>query len=605
MNDFAERHFRSLIFAIWLAVSLLLYQIGREFIADWKMGDPDDQLRLVQVRDWLAGQSWWDITQYRMNQPDGGPMHWSRLVDVPIALAILALRPFLGMSGAEHAAAVIVPLLTFGVVMAIYATVARRLFGPVAALVATMSLFMIWPVRAQLVPLRIDHHGWQIVMFLIAMLGLFDAKRTLRSAVAVGAALALWIEISVEGLPFAVLFLGLLALEWLLGKRSDTTDSEMRFPAALAALAVGSAICFSITENWLTTGNFCDSLSPFHIAAFGSMAAIVGAGALWLQAKPVDRTLIAKLVIGAAAVVGGAASWWLIAPQCVGDAFGALDPLVRKYWYVRVYEGLPLWSAPRDYAAAPIIGMLAGLLLLMAWVYRSKQASTRNALLLTLLYLGCLVAGVFVIRTTIYALLISGMLVGWGTVALFNHAENGSGLAVRMGMRTAALLLAMTHLFGQNISVALRDGRYAADTSEKAEDLRLEKSVRQCQRFEASQALDQLPPSRLMVALDSSPSILQFTRHAVVATGHHRNDQAMADVIRTFTSDVAVAESIFRNRKIEYLVTCPGSYELRFYANEAPAGFAAALDRGEVPRWLVPQADIGPFHIWRVDWTRN
>ena len=47
--------------------------------------DPDDALRLVEVRDWMAGQSWFDVSQHRINPPFGGEMHWWRLLDVPIA----------------------------------------------------------------------------------------------------------------------------------------------------------------------------------------------------------------------------------------------------------------------------------------------------------------------------------------------------------------------------------------------------------------------------------------------------------------------------------------------------------------------------------------
>ena len=38
-----------------------------------------------QVRDWMAGQSWFDVVQHRLNPPLGVDMHWSRLVDAPIA----------------------------------------------------------------------------------------------------------------------------------------------------------------------------------------------------------------------------------------------------------------------------------------------------------------------------------------------------------------------------------------------------------------------------------------------------------------------------------------------------------------------------------------
>ena len=64
----------------------------------------DDIMRLVEVRDWLGGQGWGDLMQYRMG-PDGGTlMHWSRLVDAPIAGIIWLAGLFLPASGAEAAA---------------------------------------------------------------------------------------------------------------------------------------------------------------------------------------------------------------------------------------------------------------------------------------------------------------------------------------------------------------------------------------------------------------------------------------------------------------------------------------------------------------------
>jgi len=39
----------------------------------------DDAMRLVQVRDWIGGQGWFDLFQYRLDPP-GTSMHlrWSR-----------------------------------------------------------------------------------------------------------------------------------------------------------------------------------------------------------------------------------------------------------------------------------------------------------------------------------------------------------------------------------------------------------------------------------------------------------------------------------------------------------------------------------------------
>jgi hypothetical protein len=84
---------KRLIPAFALVVFLLLLTSARS-IVEHRFPDPDDALRLQQVRDWLGGQGWFDLTQHRLDPLHGGvPMHWSRLVDLPLAGVMLALRP--------------------------------------------------------------------------------------------------------------------------------------------------------------------------------------------------------------------------------------------------------------------------------------------------------------------------------------------------------------------------------------------------------------------------------------------------------------------------------------------------------------------------------
>src|ERR1700687_3187469 len=44
----------------------------------------DDAMRLVEVRDLIAGQGWFDLTQHRLDPP-GVSIHWSRGIDAPLA----------------------------------------------------------------------------------------------------------------------------------------------------------------------------------------------------------------------------------------------------------------------------------------------------------------------------------------------------------------------------------------------------------------------------------------------------------------------------------------------------------------------------------------
>ena len=60
------------------AATELLYALGN-----------DSAMRLVSVRDLLAGQGWFDLTQSRLGLEGGFEMHWSRLIDTPIAGLVL------------------------------------------------------------------------------------------------------------------------------------------------------------------------------------------------------------------------------------------------------------------------------------------------------------------------------------------------------------------------------------------------------------------------------------------------------------------------------------------------------------------------------------
>ena len=66
------------------------------------LSDTDDNMRMMQVRALLHGQGWFDLRQYRLDPPFGANIHWSRLVDLPIAGLILLLRPLIGGANAEQ-----------------------------------------------------------------------------------------------------------------------------------------------------------------------------------------------------------------------------------------------------------------------------------------------------------------------------------------------------------------------------------------------------------------------------------------------------------------------------------------------------------------------
>src|SRR6185437_15343111 len=86
----------------------------------------DDAMRLVEVRDLIAGQGWFDLMQYRLDLP-GMLMHWSRIVDAPLAGLILLLRPIMGAARAEAVTLILWPTLLFGAALLLVAAMAGRM----------------------------------------------------------------------------------------------------------------------------------------------------------------------------------------------------------------------------------------------------------------------------------------------------------------------------------------------------------------------------------------------------------------------------------------------------------------------------------------------
>src|SRR6185436_19823612 len=115
--DRLARHWRPLVLLFWVAVAGYMLFDRWAAIRGFSLVDTDDNMRMMQVRALLEGQGWYDLRQYRLNPPTGADIHWSRLVDLPIAGLKLLLTPFMGGATAEKAAAALAPLLPMLVAM--------------------------------------------------------------------------------------------------------------------------------------------------------------------------------------------------------------------------------------------------------------------------------------------------------------------------------------------------------------------------------------------------------------------------------------------------------------------------------------------------------
>ena len=565
---------------IWLVVAVIFVATKWRAILGLQLPDADDSLRLVQLRDLIAGQTWFDLTQYRVDPPHGMPMHWSRLVDAPLLLVYWVLSPLFGATMAERITVVVVPLLTLFSALLLTGRLAWRLLGDQAIAYACLVMALATAVTGQMQPLRIDHHGWQIVCLLAALNGLVARNERTGGRVA-GIALALGMTISLELLPIAALLGGVLGLRWLIDPKAKSLCLHY-----LRALAATALLAFAATRGLGDFAAYCDTLSPPYLAALVVMA---GGLSVLGVAPTLPRPALA---LAMAACAGSVLAVLLsIAPQCSSGPFVMLDPLVQQFWYSNIREGMPVWQQDLPAMLRLIVPPLFGLYAAATLWQRSAGWLRRFWFEYLLIAAGALLLAMVVSRAAGFAAAVAAVPLG-GLLREWHRKAQG----IRRPARRLAVLAATALVVMPDLPLLLAR---AVDPA-RAAPVHTAQFV--CDIPAAAPALNRLAPATLFAPIDNGPMLLLTTPHKVVATAHHRAPRALHDVIAAFTADPAKAEALIRAHGARYVAICPGLAEAQIYRDATPNGLMAKLSAGQALAWLkpVPLPEASGLKLWEV-----
>lgn len=591
-DERADRIDWRLLLAFWLVsvIGLTLRSIygGMPLIAD-----TDDAMRLVEVHDFLAGQGWYDLTQYRLDTPYGGSMHWSRLVDLPIALLITVLRPLFGVA-AETAAAYAYPFALLLGLLWLSARLSMRFAGPEGMLPGLALPAFSLITLTDFSPGRFDHHSVQVLLLLVLALCTIEAlerpRRAIGAGIAAGAAIAIGIE-SLPGVVSAILAFGLL---WVLDGRHATALRYFGLGFGGATLLfLGLALP---PAQWFSPA--CDAISIVYAApAVGTGLAFVV-----LSFTPL-RTPLRRLAAGVMA--GGALVALLVAlfPQCLRGPYAALDPWLVDNWLDRIREAQPLIVALGDNPVFVVAVTVPALLALgvAIWQLFAAPAATRQK---WITYAAFLVVALLVACIQLRAIRFANCLaVPAGAVLIV--AVRAAYLR-RAGIGSTAGLVGSWLGFA-GVALALLTGLVLAVTSAGTvgTGFAAQPADASCRRPEAFAALALLPPVRIMTPIDLGAHMLLFTPHSVVSAPYHRNQDGVRDTFRFFNEPIEAARVILLSRGIELVVVCPGMPELDNIPDAAPDSFARLLREDRLPDWLDETSPPGStLRVFRVEGTQ-
>jgi hypothetical protein len=576
-------------FALLFGLACLL--VGVQIMAQhWgataeTLPDTDDALRLVQVRSFLAGQSWFDLHQARFDPPAGYDSHWSRLIDTGLAGLFIAFRTFVDPALAERLMSAVWPVLWLAPTIGAAAAIAWRLAGREAACAALLLAVFGLPGMGQFRPGRIDHHNVQIALAVLSVAAAAWSDRKAWAAWAAGAVTGLALAIGLEGLPLLALGGAAIALRFVLD--ADAAASARAYGLSLAASTAAAFLVSVGPDHWMV--GVCDELAINSTAAVVTAALGLALVSYFDTAAPPWRRAADLMGVAVAAVAIGLR----LEPACIGGPFAMTDPVVLTLWLYRISEMQSLWSmlhwmplSAVAQAAFPALGLIATLAIARELRRDFGFLTAASAFLLALAIM------IAVNKYYAYALWLGAPLVAAAALSLLDRLRLKS-LVTRFVVTMLVTPLSVT--MGA-MSIATAAGT--------AEGYDINSPDRQaCVRKQNYVALATLPAGLLIPdQLEWGSYLLAWTPHSVLAGAYHRMAASILTSHRVFALPPEEAHRVLARTSADYLVMCGTLGPLGLGEAEKAQSLWGHLRRGDVPDWLAPVADLDgkPFAVYRV-----
>jgi hypothetical protein len=549
--------------------------------------DNDSLLRLIEVRDLMAGQGWFDLHQYRMGPPGGFVMHWSRLVDAPIAAIILLGSAVTGSTSAGETFALFAwPTLLMAAALTFMVRIARIVGGSWALLPALSIGGAALHFGGTFVPGDIDHHNIQLVLTLAAMTALITG-RGYASGIVAGTACALMLAVGMETLPYvAVAGLTAAGAYWL-GGRSEAAKAA---GFGLGFAAAGN-IAFIVTVPagaWLAAQCDAYSIPQFSIALISGIGLAVASIAVphGRSFEKLGALLVLALLIGGLVVTAF--------PQCLAGPYAGLDPRLQQFWLGEVSEAQPFWGVFSSdwvkgvrYYVTPVLG-------LVVLGVRLRRRSTAEQWILAAFLAATYAVSLWEVRGTSFSLPIAAL-------ALAAWVGDWRQRAAMTADRSAMLHLALAWLISLDIAWGAV-ANAASVVMDKTEPAPASASRGICNRSADYAALAAQSPATVLAISNIGASVLLYTPHRVFAGPYHRNTSGNLLALDAFMGTPEQTRALIHDNRIGIVAICRGNSETSLLASLAPTGFLAAFVHGNPPDWLerLPQAKDEPLEIYRV-----
>ena len=433
--------------------------------------------------------------------------------------------------------------------MTALAVTLRRLIGVLSWPLGMALLLCAHATMLMYMPMRIDHHGWQLAMLAVTVAGLCDPHAR-RGGALVGLASAVSLAIGLEMLPYSAMAGAILTLRWVW----DRAEAER---LAVYALTLGGErggvrrLCLQ-----------CQLRDALRRADPGLVIGDGGGGRVAVPARP-DQSGVARCAAGSGGGRGRGDRGRFRQPvPAMPDTPRTGQPRVATQLAEQCPRGQADLQAPASRRAAhgdhagdrDDRGDRRGL---AATDDRLDRGGAVHHLRLpdAVVAGACRPAGQMLAVPGIAALL--WMVLPWL-----------AGLRSPL-LRVSAIALAVlvpTGIAAGWVVNAL------PGTQPTAYANRVNRATGQCVRTSVLTRVNAYPKATVFTFVDLGPRLIVTTHHDAIAGPYHRNGDAILDVQHAFQGNEAQARAIMKRHGATLLLICPDMAESTNYRARAPAG---------------------------------
>jgi hypothetical protein len=544
--------------------------------------DTDDAMRLAQLRDWLGGQGWYDLHQWRV--APGYVSHWSRLIDAGLGGTLWFFGLFFEDALAERLMRTTWPMLWLLPTMAGTAAIAWRLAGREAALVALLLALVGLPAFHQFRPGRIDHHNVQIALSVLVVAATVWSDRVRWAGYAAGALSGLALAIGLECLPYLMICAAALAARYIFDRNGARAAAS--YGLALAVSSVAGFLLLVGPGRW--GQGECDAIAINWV-----VLVVTGGLGLWIGGISANDRMLVRLGSAGVSAVAAVGLFAWIEPRCLNGPYAMMDPAVWQIWLAHVREMQPLVpllaSKPLTaiaIATFPVAALAASLVLL-----RDRDLRRDFGYVTALaVFIAAFITTLAAIKAYSYATWLGMPLVAVFALHLF-AALRLHALVPRFAV---GMLLTPAALSIGAIGIANAAGL------DKYENTNPEREA--CLKTDSYAALARLPPGLVAADIDLGPFLLALTPHRIVAAPYHRLSAGILAAHEVFASPPEKAHRVLAGLGVNYLLMCGPRPPGDLAGPQLAASLWTLLRAGSVPVWLEPVADLrgSPFAAYRV-----